>query len=371
MAEAGAIVLGAVGEPVALDSFAVPAPAPGAVLVRVTLGGVCGTDVHLQDGRLPIPLPVVLGHEGVGEVVGLGEGGPRDATGEPLALGDPVAWGSSISCGHCFYCAEAHEPTLCEQRRIYGINRRADVAPHLTGAWADVIHLDAGTTIVRLALDTPPEAVIALGCAGPTAVHGVLHVAGVDAGETVVVQGAGPVGLAAAMYAHLAGAARVVLVGAPASRLALAAELGVGDTHVDIDEVSAPARAEHVRARTPGERGADLVVEATGVPAAVAEGIDMCRPGGRYLVLGQYTDHGPTPLNPHLVTRKQLTVLGSWAFSGAHVVEYVASVPRLLERFDLPALITPFPLAEAQAALDAVRAGTVTKAVLAPRVTGA
>lgn len=326
--------------------------------------------MHLQDGRLPIPLPVVLGHEGVGEVVAVGPGGARDAAGEPLEAGASVAWGSSISCGECFYCAEAGQPTLCAQRRIYGINRRADLSPHLTGAWADAIHLDPGTTIVRLGPDTPPEAVIALGCAGPTAVHGVLHIASASAGETVVVQGAGPVGLAAAMYAHLAGAAHVVLVGAPASRLALAAELGVGDIHVDIDEVPGRERAERIRALTPGARGADLVVEATGVPAAVAEGIDMCRPGARYLVLGQYTDHGPTPLNPHLITRKQLTVLGSWAFSGDHVVEYVASVPRLLERFDLPRLVTRFGLADAQRALDAVRAGTVTKAVLAPQGTG-
>jgi threonine dehydrogenase-like Zn-dependent dehydrogenase len=361
---ASCVVLPAVGRPVRLDRLEVPAPAAGAVLARVRYGGVCGTDVHLQDGRLPIPVPIVLGHEGVGEVATVGEGEALDAFGRPLEPGDPIAWGSNIACGRCFYCRDVREPTLCEHRRVYGINRPADAWPGLTGAWAEVIHLEAGTTIVRLEPDTPPEAVIALGCAGPTAVHGLLHVAPVRVGDTIVVQGAGPVGLAAAMYAHLAGAGAVILVGAPASRLTLARELAIADHHLDIAEVPAAERAERVRALTPGGRGADLVVEATGVPAAVAEGLDMCRPAGRYLVLGQYTDHGPTPLNPHLVTRKQLTLLGSWAFSGAHVVEYVRTLPRLSERFDLPRLLAPFPLEDAQRALDAVRDGRVTKAVL-------
>jgi threonine dehydrogenase-like Zn-dependent dehydrogenase len=98
----------------------------------------------------------------------------------------------------------------------------------------------------------------------------------------------------------------------------------------------------------------------------VAEALDLVRPAGRVLVLGQYTDHGPTPINPHFVTRKQLSVLGSWAFSAAHYLEYVRTVPQLLERFELPRLITTFPLERAEEALAAARAGEVGKAVLVP-----
>jgi threonine dehydrogenase-like Zn-dependent dehydrogenase len=365
MPSARCVVLEAFGQPVTTKELEVAPPQPGALVATIDYGGVCGTDVHLQQGHLPIPVPLVLGHEGVGRVDALGEGVDRDALGAPLAPGDRIAWASSIACGKCFYCRDAQEPTLCERRRVYGITRPLQEPPHLTGSWAEKIHLEPGTTIVRLGAEHPPEVVIALGCAGPTVVHGLLHVAPVRPGESVAVQGAGPVGLAAAMYAHVAGAGSVILIGAPAERLELAARLGAGDEHIDIERLDPQQRRQRVAGLT-GGRGADLVVECTGVPAAVAEALDLARPGGRVLVLGQYTDHGPTPLNPHLITRRQLSVLGSWAFSGAHYVEYLRTLPQLLARFSLAQLITPFPLERAQDALDAAREGRVTKAVLVP-----
>ena len=360
------VVLEAFEQPVALRDVELdPTPAPGGLIATIDYGGVCGTDVHLQAGRLSIPVPLVLGHEGVGRVAALGAGVDRDALGAPIAAGDRITWASSIACGGCFYCRDAQEPTLCTHRRIYGITRSLHDPPQLTGSWADGIVLDPGTTIVRLDAQRRSEAVIALGCAGPTVAHGLLHVTPVRPGEAVVVQGAGPVGLAAAMYAHLAGARPVIVIGAPATRLELAAELGIGDERLDIDELDAQARLERVKALTEG-RGADLVAECAGVPAAVSEALELARPGGRVLVLGQYTDHGPTPLNPHLITRKQLTLRGSWAFSAAHYVEYIRTLPQLTDRFPLERLIATFPLERAQDALDAARAGRVGKAVLVP-----
>ncbi len=359
------VVLQAFGKPVGVSSVALGEPGPGGLVAAIDYGGVCGTDVHLQAGRLPIPVPLVLGHEGVGRVQALGEGLERDALGEPLSPGDRIAWASSVACGTCFYCRDAQEATLCQRRRIYGITRPLDRPPHLTGSWAENIHLDPGTTVVRLGDRQPSAAVIALGCAGPTVVHGLLHIAPIRAGESVAVQGAGPVGLAAAMYAHVAGAGRVTLIGAPAGRLELAAQLGIGDERLNIEQLEAEARLQSVRDLT-GGRGADLVVECTGVPAAVGEALELARPGGRVLVLGQYTDHGTTPLNPHVITRKQLSVMGSWAFSAGHYVEYVRTLPQLLARFPLEQLITTFPLERAQDALDAARNGSVTKAVLVP-----
>jgi threonine dehydrogenase-like Zn-dependent dehydrogenase len=141
--------------------------------------------------------------------------------------------------------------------------------------------------------------------------------------------------------------------------------MGVGDVHLDIfTETDREARLAKILAQTPDGRGADLVVEATGVPTAVAEGIDMARRGGKYLVVGQYTDHGPTMINPHYITRKQLRMMGSWAFSPQNHLDYVLSVPKLAARFDLGRLVTAYRLEQANEALADMRAGRTLKPVL-------
>lgn len=360
-----AVVLHDFDSPVQLQHFDVPEPEEGAAVVAVEYGGVCGTDIHLQKGRLPIPTPVVLGHEAVGRVHKLGPGLTHDVLGVPLREGDGVAWLNNIVCGQCYYCLVAQQPTLCSgSRKIYGINQRADVFPHLSGGWADYIYLQPGTVLVRLPDGVTPRDVTTLGCAGPTAVHGVLDEVQVRFDDTVVVQGSGPVGIAAAIYAQLCGAGKVILVGGPELRLQQAEKLGVGDVHLNVfDGSTVEQRVARVRDET-GGRGVDVVIECAGVPSAVAEGVDMARPDGQYCVLGQYTDQGESPLNPHLLTRKQLTVRGAWGVSARHYVRYISSLPRLLERFDLPSLLSEYPLDAANDAMADAAAGRVMKAVL-------
>lgn len=362
-----AVVLERFGEPLALRSFEVPSAGPGELVVACHYGGICGTDVHLSQGHLDIPTPLVLGHEGLGTVHETGPGCGQDAEGRPLREGDTVMWASSIACGVCVPCRQYREPTLCENRETYGVNRPTTQSPALSGSWAEYIHLRAGTTVVRLPEGVGPLAAMSLACAGPTMVHALYDRRPVRVGETVVVQGSGPVGLAAAAFAQLSGAARVIVVGGPAARLDLARRAGIGDEHVDIVDGGQDATdkvLQEVRDRT-GGRGADLVIECAGVPAAVAQGLRLTRRGGAYLVVGQYTDAGDTLINPHQIVHRQLDVIGSWAFTGAHLVDYIRLLPALTARFDLEALVTPYPLASVNEAVAAVAAGSVMKAVLA------
>lgn len=359
------VVLRAFNEALTLEEAPVPEPGEGAIVARIELGGVCGTDVHLHHGNLPIPTPVILGHEAVGRVWKLGAGVTTDFTGEPLREGDRITWASNIPCGRCHWCVVEKERTLCENRKVYGINQRFDEGPRLSGGWAEAIYLQPGSAVFRLPDGITPEQAIALGCAGPTTVKGVLETVRIGVGDTVVVQGSGPVGIAAAMYAHLAGAEQVIIVGGPANRLELAREIGVGHHHLDIFGIADQAeRIEQVLALTPQGRGADVVLECAGVPSAVAEGMEMARRNGQYLVLGQYTDRGATAINPHVITRKQLKVYGSWAFAEAQFARYVHTLPQLAARFDLGRLVTAYPLAEANQALADMASGAVMKAVL-------
>jgi threonine dehydrogenase-like Zn-dependent dehydrogenase len=360
-----AVVLRRFGEPLEVEEFELPAVVePGAMVVASLYGGVCGTDLHLQQGHLEVPTPLVLGHEGLGTVQELGPGVTRDATGASLRAGDTVMWASSIACGQCIPCRTHHDPTLCEHRQTYGVNRPTTVAPALSGSWAEHIYLRPATTVVKLPHGTDPLAAMSLACAGPTMVRALSERLPAQLGEVVVVQGSGPVGLAAASLAQLSGAATVILAGGPAQRLALAAEVGIGDHHVNVVESDDPAASLARVVELTGGRGADLVVECTGVPTAVAQGLHLARRGGSYLVVGQYTDSGDTAINPHQIVYRRLDIVGSWAFSGAHLVSYMQLLPALLERFDLARLVTTYPLADHTTALADVAAGTIMKAVL-------
>ncbi|MFD8478607.1 zinc-binding dehydrogenase [Kitasatospora sp. NPDC059673] len=359
-----AVVLERFGEPLVLREFPVPPAPPQGMVVASRYGGICGTDLHLQQGHLPIPTPLVLGHEGLGTVEELGEGAGPDANGEQLAVGDQVMWASSIACGECPPCRTHREPTLCENRRTYGVNRPVTEEPALSGSWAERIVLRPRTTVVKVPEGVDPLAAMSLACAGPTMVHALYERRPVRLGEVVVVQGSGPVGLAAAALAQLSGAAKVILVGGPAERLERAAKAGIGDHHVNLVEAEDRSAALAQVLELTGGRGADLVIECTGVPEAVDQGLRLCRRGGSYLIVGQYTDSGDTLINPHQIVYRQLDVVGSWAFGGAHLVEYVRLLPALVGRFDLGSLVTPFPLAEHAAATAAVARGAVLKAVL-------
>src|SRR6186713_2226640 len=229
MRTARAAVLTAFHAPLELRDFPLPEkPEPGAVLVRTEMAGICGTDVHLWKGELPIALPVILGHETVGRIEQLGPGLDRDWSGQPLKPGDRVTWTSATSCGKCYYCAEKKQPTRCPHRRAYGIGYRCDEPPHFLGGYAEYHYLRPGSNIFKIPDDLSTELVIGAGCALITAIHGV-ECTGIDWQDTVVVQGAGPVGISALAVAKSAGAGRVIVIGAPAVRLDVAKRFGADE----------------------------------------------------------------------------------------------------------------------------------------------
>jgi threonine dehydrogenase-like Zn-dependent dehydrogenase len=360
-----AVVMPAPGAPLEQRPYDEPELEPGAVLLRTLGSEVCGTDVHLWHGRLSgVPYPIIPGHVSVGEVAGIG-GEAADVDGRPLAVGDVVTFLDVYgSCGRCWYCTVAHATTRCPARRVYGITLSADEG--LLGGWAEYIYLRPGVHIVSLPPDLPWQTFIAAGCGLPTALHAIER-AEVRFGDTVLVQGSGPVGLSAAILAQLRGAGKVIVVGGPTLRLEMAARSGA-DEVIDIGEMDAAARLEAVRSMTNG-RGADVTIEATGVAAAVPEGMRMTRDAGRYVVVGQYTDAGPVEFNPHLdLNRKHLEVRGCWGSDVSHVYRAVQVLARYHTRFPWSEFVSgQYSLEEAQRALEDVEAQRVVKALIVPR----
>lgn len=366
MQTARASVLEEFGAPLRLREFPVPtALEPGAALVKTEMAGICGTDVHLWKGELAIQLPVILGHETVGTIVELSGGLNCDWSGQTLSVGDRVTWNSAASCGRCFYCEEKHQPTRCPERRAYGIGYRCDAPPHFLGGYAAYHYLRPGTTIHKIPAALSTESVIGAGCALITAIHG-LERTGLDWGDTVVVQGAGPVGISALAVAKSAGASRVIVVGAPQHRLELARRFGADHT-IDLETFSNPTeRIAAVRELTSGY-GADAVLECAGVPSAVPEGMEMCRDGGKYLVLGHYCDPGPVTFHPHVITRKQLQVYGSWSSEPRHLKMALQFLKRNERTFPFASLVTHrFPLEKANEALQTTASLQAAKVSIVP-----
>jgi len=350
-----------------LELRRVPAPraAPGGAILEMVASEVCGTDVHLHHGRLAgVPYPIVPGHVSVGRV--LETGGPlRDVDGNEIGVGRLVTFYDVFgTCGACWHCLVAKAATRCPQRKVYGIT--TGLGDGLLGGWSERIEIRPGVRLLPLPEGLAVEEFMGGGCGLPTGFHAVER-AGIALGDTVVVQGSGPVGLNAAIFAQLAGAVRVLVTGAPLARLEEARRLGAEDV-LDVTETRDPAaRVAWVRDRT-GGRGADVVIEASGNPQAVVEGFEMLRDAGRYVVVGQYTDAGDVTLNPHRhINKRHATVLGCWGYEYTHLHRSVLMMARHRERFSWSRLVTrEYTLADAARALADMEALAVVKALVRP-----
>jgi threonine dehydrogenase-like Zn-dependent dehydrogenase len=364
-----AAVMTAPSAPIEVRDLPLPALEPGAVLLETIASEVCGTDVHLWHGRLAgVPYPIVPGHVSVGRIAAFGghdAGRPADFDGKEFQVGDIVTFlDVHGSCGSCWYCLVARQSTRCPKRRVYGITM--GVADGPSGGWAEAILLKPGTHLIRLPEGLAPETFLGGGCGAVTAFHAVRR-AGVRLGDAVVVLGAGPVGLSAAALASISGADPVVVIGAPKDRLAMAGRMGA-TLALDLDLLPHAARRDAVLACTQG-RGADVVIEATGVPQAVAEGATLCRDGGVMVVAGHYTDGGDIPINPHLhLNRPHLEVRGCWGSDASHFHGAIRAMARHQGHIPWSELVSRwYPIEESGAALQAVADRRVLKAGIRPR----
>lgn len=351
-------------EPLRLEQLADPDLEPGAALLSTTFSEVCGTDVHLADGKLSgVPYPIVPGHVSVGVIAKI-RGEMRDIHGVAFREGDTAAfldvWGT---CNSCWLCLVAKATTRCPSRRVYGITFSSNDGP--LGGWSEAIHLKAGTKLLRLPEGLDAMTYIGGGCGLNTALAATDR-AQIRLGDRVVVLGVGPVGQSLCAFASLAGASEVIAIGDPQPRLDFARRMGATQT-ISL-ALPAAERAAQVRALT-GGRGADVVIEAAGPPGAVADALEMVRDDGRVVVAGQYTDNGTVELDPHsAINRKHVEIRGSWGSDFSHFHRSIELQGRHHTRFPWREMISrTYDLDGAADALEAVRRREVTKAAIAPR----
>jgi len=284
------------GKPFELREVTLPEIEPDAVLIRVSLANVCGSDLHFWRGDAPLKLPQdgwIFGHEMTGRVARLGARVKTDSLGQPLAEGDRVAYTYFYPCGRCPACL-GKEPAAC----FYKVGRPAGPSefPHFHGAFAEYYYLKPGGALFKVPDVLPDEMVAPVNCALSQVIFG-LHQAGLRFGDTIVIQGAGGLGVQAAAVARDMGASTVIVVDRIAGRLELATAFGADHT---IDVKAVPERKDRVALvrKWTGGAGAHVACDFVGFPEVIPEGVEMLRQGGTYLEIGTISRGVKVELEP-------------------------------------------------------------------------
>lgn len=325
-----------------------PAVGPGEVLMRVGANTVCGTDLRILRGEKTagISPPAVIGHEVAGHVAEVGEGV------EGFEVGAPVAVSPVIPCSRCFYCKRGME-NVCENERVVGYQVPGGLSEYVKIP-ADA--LEAGCLFVTE--DLPSEQ-LALAEPLSCCVYGQ-HRSPVELDDTVLVMGAGPIGLFHVQLALLAGAGTVIVSQRSEGRRKLAAEFGaqvvVDPTSEDLSEVV----AEHT-----GGRGVDVVFVCIGVPQLVNDAFRLTRKGGRVNLFAGLAGKGWAEVEANLVHYNELQVTGQ---TGARRADFETAL-RLIEsgRVETRRMVTHrFPLRDTAEAIEMVSSGAGIKVAVMP-----
>lgn len=350
-----------------------PPPRDGAIL-HPTHCGVCGTDPHMYSGHLAVPMPLVMGHEFSGILKGWGPDFPaRDVYGQDLKPGDAVAVGTTLSCGTCYYCRFVPQrENLCQNVNIYGITLGSEDAPHVRGAYSELMYLFPQTWLFKLpsnvslkmaALSDP----IACGTRALERAFGPgLPWAGegMGLGKSVVVQGLGPIGIVTGAAARAMGASPVIGIDRIPMRMDMAKRFGFDEILSLEDLPDLEDRVAAVRSMTRG-LGADVVVEVVGLPVAFAESLRLVRRGGRVVEFGHFTDNGTMALNPQQIVNLDVDILGSYAYPNSQIGTSLAFLSRYADVYPFEDLVThTFPVAQTEEAIHASRDKLCVKAMV-------
>ena len=325
-----------------------PEPAPGDLIVKVRAATVCGTDLRNFRGRKTagVRYPSVIGHEFAGEVV--------TASGGRFKVGERVCVDPAIACGHCASCKRGDE-NLCENLQAIGYE--------LDGAFAEYVRVPARAIAAGNVHEIPDSLVFEqASLAEPLScvINGQEKVS-VRPGDSVVVLGAGPIGLLHVLLARFSGARKVIVSEPSPSRRSAALALGADVTVDPIDE----NLIETVRHHTFG-LGADVAIVAIGVPALANTALKLVRRSGRVSLFAGFSVDDVAPLEVNLIHYGELRVTGAFGLSRVHferALDLLAS-----KRVDVASFVTHrFPLSQIKGALETAEKGAAIKVAIVDR----
>src|SRR6202522_446573 len=362
-----------------MREYPLPAPAPGCVLLKMELSGICGTDKHTfqgyttQYGGRALEFPIIQGHENVGTIAAIGgEGNYTDFEGIPLREGDRVVGGANVCCGQCYYCRHDFPYYCCESTTDYGNNLSAKDPPHLFGGWSQYMYIVPGSFLVKVPDDLPSEIAVLTEIFAVTV--GLDRAKQMSAfpnesfrfDDTVVVLGVGPPGMCFLMKARMLGAGTIIAVDLSDYRLDFAKKLGADQT-INAGKYSQAQRLQMIKDLTNG-RGADMMIECAGVPQAVPEALEMLRVGGLLVEAGNFSDLGEVSISPHRhLCAKNARILCVGGEEPAAYGPSMRQMARYMKNYPLRDFVTHrFGLRDVEAAMQKSMEAESMKVVLEP-----
>jgi threonine dehydrogenase-like Zn-dependent dehydrogenase len=370
MVQGKAAVFFGPGKPFEIREVTLADVEPDAVLIRVALASVCGSDLHFWRGDAPLKLPAdgwIFGHEMTGRVARLGARVKTDSLGQRLQEGDRVAYPYFYPCGRCPACLNK-EPAAC----LVKVGRPLGPSefPHFHGAFAEYYYLKPGGFVFRVPEALADELVAPVNCALSQVIFG-LHKAGFRFGDTLVIQGAGGLGVQAAAVARDMGASTVIVIDRIEGRLALARAFGA-DHSINIGDVTERKDRVGLVRKLTGGAGADVVCDVVGFPEVIPEGIEMLRQGGTYLEIGTISRGARVELEPATLVWGAKRIVGVIMYDPWVIPRALDFLVRNRGRFPFERLLShTYPLEQineafAQSEWHARDTTTITRAALAP-----
>lgn len=287
---------------------------PGACIVKMEMSGICGTDKHAFMGETTLyggteseqemVFPSVHGHENCGIVVEMnGKGSEIEYSGKDLKIGDRVTNCPNVICGECWYCRNIHAYPYCANHQGIGMTYYADRFPFIVGGWSEYMYLPPKAWVYKVPeylgveLASMSELFVVTALLDRAKEYAALGGKGFHFGDTVVIQGAGAIGMMMIAKARMLGAGKIIALDATPFKLGLAKEFGA-DLGMDVSKMTDQQLVDAIRGETEG-RGADVVVETVGRPEVLRVGLEMLCRGGTYLETGNFADTGEVSLNVH------------------------------------------------------------------------
>ena len=340
-------------ERIEIKEFNIPEIGDDEMLVKVEGCGICGTDVHEYKNDPFELIPVVLGHEGTGEIIKIGKNIKRDSAGKSLKVGDKIVT-CIIPCGECPTCLQHPERTnLCENQGIYGLISDDNV--HLNGWFGDYIVIRKNSTVFNVSdMDLHSRVLIEPAAVVVHAVERAKTTGLLKFNSKVLVQGCGPIGLLLISVLRTMGIENIIALDGNEKRLEMAKRLGATATVNVMKSSSFDETIEKIKDLTDG-LGADFAFQCTGSPKAHAGIWKLVKRGGGLCEVGFFVNNGDATINPHFdLCNKEITAVGSWVYTPQDYLTTFDFLKRA-NGIGLPIkeLIThEFPLEQLQEALE-------------------